>query len=271
SNIFSGFDGLYIYTNLFPSANISYKHSEKTSFSLLYSRRIRRPAGQDLNPVLNIIDPNTSWGGDPYLLPEYTDNVELAFSSLGGYLITTLNYAYTDNPILWVSKVDAQSLYTISGNRNLEHSRNMGVATTANFPITKWWNTNNYVYLYHNSITGDLGFGMTNNRSVSWMFNSTQSFKFPKGFNMEVSGNYEAPKAYALGRGSAFWQANISLQKKILKEKGSVKITLTDMFYSMQYNGKFNYGMIEQKGGYRWDNRVLMVTLNYKFGKRLDK
>lgn len=64
------------YTNLFPSGNLTFNASEKTSYTVLYSRRIQRPSAWELNPVLAITDPYTSWGGNPYLQPEYTDNIE---------------------------------------------------------------------------------------------------------------------------------------------------------------------------------------------------
>lgn len=259
------------YTNLFPSGNISYKHSEKTSYTLLYSRRIRRPSGQDLNPVLNILDPNTSWGGDPFMLPEYTDNMEFAWSILNGYVITTANYSHTLNPIMWVSRVDANSLYTVSGNRNLVSMTSGGLSVAANFPITKWWNTSNFVYVYKKATVGDLGFGQTRNEGMSWQFNSTQSFKLPKKISIEASGNYEAASAYALGRGLPFWQLNTSVQKKFLKDKISVKLTYSDMFRSMRYRGESIFGNVLQRGSFRWDNRVLMLSLSYKFGKRMEK
>lgn len=259
------------YTNLFPSGNISYKASEKNSYTLLYSKRIRRPSGHDLNPVLNIVDPNTAWGGDPFLLPEYTDNMELTWSTLSGYVITTLNYSHTKNPIMWVSRVNSSTLYTVSGNRNLESMTSGGLSVATNFPITKWWNTSNFVYVYDKATIGDLGFGRTRNRGMSWQFNTTQSFKLPKQVSAEVSGNYEAASAYALGRGLPFWQANISMQKKFFKDKLSVKVTYSDIFRTMRYRGETTYGNAFQKGSYRWDNRVLMLSLSYKFGKRLER
>ncbi len=259
------------YTNFFPSGNVSYSPNSHTTYSLQYSKRIRRPSGQDLNPILNIVDPYTSWGGYPYLLPEYTDNVEFAYSILNGYLISTINYSHTKQPIIWVSQVDAKTLATVSGNRNLIQSSNLGLALTTNFPITKWWNTNNYAYVYKNSIEGDMGYGIMTNGGASWMFNSTQSFKLPKQTSIEVSGNYEAPKAYALGKGLAFGQFNIALQKKFLKDKASLKIAYSDIFWTMYYRGTFQYDNIMNKNGYRWDNSTWMVTFNYKFGKRLER
>lgn len=257
------------YLNLFPSASITYNYSEATSFSFVYSRRIRRPSGQDLNPVLNINDPNTVWGGDPYLLPELTHNTELNYSMLAGYLIATVNYSKTMNPILWVSKTNPKTLFTESGNRNLTSSSNRGVAVSTNFPITKWWNTNNYIYVYQNQYEGDLGVGYKINKQTSFMFNSTQSFKLPKRFSFEISGNYEGAKAYALGRGYPFGQVNVAIQKKMFNDKINLKIAYSDIFWTMRYNGITKFNSVTNEGGYTWDNRVFMVTFNYKFGKRV--
>src|SRR5262249_36246513 len=67
----------YSYNSLFPSANVVYNLSDFTSMKASYSRRIRRPGTQELNPFPSFFDVQTALIGNPALAPEYTDAYEL--------------------------------------------------------------------------------------------------------------------------------------------------------------------------------------------------
>ncbi|HTF80159.1 MAG TPA: outer membrane beta-barrel protein [Cytophagales bacterium] len=258
------------YINLFPSANVNYSSSAQTSYSLMYSRRIQRPESGQLNPVLNIVDPYTAWGGSPYIYPEYTHNIELAQSAFAGFLITTLNYAHTLNPLNWVNVVDSKSLQTVGGFRNMEWKQNIGVSVAVNLPITRWWQSSNFINVYHNQIKGDLGQGASLIKGSSFTANATQTFRLPKGIGLELSGNYEGAAPYGVGTGLALGQLSIALQKKVLKDKGTLKLAISDIFWTYRYRNETTYSGVYIAGGEKWDNRVLMLTFNYRFGKRLD-
>ena len=64
------------YMSLFPSGLISYKVNDKTVAKASYSRRIRRPGTQELNPFPAYFDVNNVFMGNPDLGPEYTDAIE---------------------------------------------------------------------------------------------------------------------------------------------------------------------------------------------------
>ncbi|MEO6486651.1 MAG: TonB-dependent receptor, partial [Thermoanaerobaculia bacterium] len=72
----------YTYTSLFPSAVVNYKLSDATQLKLAYSRRVRRPGTQELNPFPQFFDAQNVFIGNPDLNPEYTDALE------GGYTRT---------------------------------------------------------------------------------------------------------------------------------------------------------------------------------------
>ncbi|MEL6843378.1 MAG: outer membrane beta-barrel family protein, partial [Bacteroidota bacterium] len=63
------------YLNLFPTAGITYSPDYKHSYRLNYSRRIDRPRYQDLNPFINQLDQLTFNRGNPFLRPQFTNNV----------------------------------------------------------------------------------------------------------------------------------------------------------------------------------------------------
>ena len=63
------------YTGLFPSASITFNKNPMKQWSISYSRRIDRPAYQDLNPFEFKLDEYTFQKGNTALRPQYTNSV----------------------------------------------------------------------------------------------------------------------------------------------------------------------------------------------------
>ncbi len=95
------------YLDFFPSGGISYKPNEKHSFQLNYSRRLRRPNYQDLNPFRSKLDELTFELGNPFLRPEYAANFQLSHSF--NYRFTTsIGYSHTRDCITRFTDVEGQ-------------------------------------------------------------------------------------------------------------------------------------------------------------------
>ncbi|HTF81912.1 MAG TPA: outer membrane beta-barrel protein, partial [Cytophagales bacterium] len=76
--------------------------------------------------------------------------------------------------------------------------------------------------------------------------------------------------AYSYGTSKPFGQVNVAVQKQFMKGKASIKLAYSDIFWTHHYKNDATYNQLYTVSTYRWDNRVLMCTLNYRFGKRLD-
>ena len=65
------------YSNLFPSAHLTYTVSADNSFQISYSRRVRRPTYNDLSPFVTLSDQRNFFSGNPNLNPEFTNSFDL--------------------------------------------------------------------------------------------------------------------------------------------------------------------------------------------------
>jgi outer membrane receptor protein involved in Fe transport len=66
-----------VYRNCFPSFLAEYAQSENVNLSVSYSRRISRPGFSQINPDRVYFDSLSYSIGNPFLRPEYSDNMEL--------------------------------------------------------------------------------------------------------------------------------------------------------------------------------------------------
>jgi iron complex outermembrane receptor protein len=254
------------YTQLFPTTYIQYTLNDKNTFVLDYGRRIQRPDYGDLNPFKYFLNPYTYQEGNPYLQPQFSNNIELSHT-YKGWLTTTLNYTQTNNIIEQILLQDDTTHTTYVQQGNVARQENIGISVNAGLPLTKWWTTNVFVNVYYSDYKGIINgypievFGYTPNGNI------TNSFTFKKGWSAEVSGWYQGKSVSGTLVGNPLGAINMAAGKTILKGKGSLKLNLQDPFNLAHFSGYSKYGNVDVDLINHWDNRVVNISFTYRFGK----
>jgi outer membrane receptor protein involved in Fe transport len=260
------------YTSLFPTTYINYELNKNHTFTLSYGRRIERPNYQDLNPFVWFLDSLTYRQGNPYLLPQYSNNFELRHT-LKGRFTTTLNYTITDNVISQLLKQNTEKRTTFLTTDNVARFKNIGIAVNAPFSPMKGWNVNlfanlfynRYEGVYYNSFTGSND--PINIHYTSVLLNVTNSFSFKKGWSGELSAFYRGKTIEQLTIADPMYMMSLGVQKTVMKGKGTWRLNIRDPFQWQQFKGRTMYSDIDVRIRNRWDNRNMTVTFSYRFGK----
>lgn len=254
------------YTNLFPNIGIGFSANDKNQINLSYSRRVSRPDYQDLNPFIYFIDSLTYGQGNPYLLPQFTNNFELSHT-YNKFLTTTLNYTKTTDIITQLLKQDAEKQTTYQTTENLSSMTQLGAAVTVNLPVKKWYNLNLYTNLYNNHYKGIYGSDPIDVRITSFMANMTNSFTLGKGWTAEVSGWFRSKGAEGLLIINNMGALNSAISKQILQKKGTIKIGMRDILNTQQFSGYAKYSVVNVDLSGRRDSRQFNLSFIYRFGK----
>ena len=260
------------YTNLFPNFGVGYNANEKNQFNLSYSRRITRPDYDDLNPFVFFLDSLTYGQGNPYLQPQFTNNIEVSHT-YNRFLTTSLNYTQTDGIITQLLKQDTEKKVTFQTQENFSKMKQIGLAVSANFPIQKWWNANIYTNVFNNHYTGVYQNGTTNDpidiQFTSFMTNITNSITIgKKGWTAEVSGWYRSKAPEGLLVINDMWAVNSAISKQVFKKKGTVKLGVRDIFYSQKFSGYARYSDVDVNISGKRDSRQFNASFTYRFGKK---
>ncbi|MDB5196910.1 MAG: TonB-dependent receptor [Flaviaesturariibacter sp.] len=254
------------YGNLFPTAFISYAMNEKNQFGLSLGRRIDRPAYQDLNPFLSFLDKVTYEAGNPYLRPQFSNNVELTHT-YKNYLTTTLNYSRTTD-VMNESFQATDSAAIIVSKANIARQDAAGIAVSAQIPVRKWWNANLYANVNYTKYTGKLYGEELDIEATNLTLNMNNQFKFNKGWGAELSGFYRGKGVWGQILTKPMGQLNAGVTKQVLKGKGTVKLTVRDLLYTNFPKGDLkNTGNINAYFQNRRDSRVANFSFTYRFGK----
>ncbi len=252
------------YGNLFPTAYITYEMDSSNTFSLNTGRRINRPAYQQLNPFLFFINQYTYQEGNPYLLPEYTWNIELGHT-YKNWLTTTLGYAHTTQVFSQIFRTEGE--VTILTNGNLSSRRNLSLSINAQLKPAKWWSASVQFTGARASVRGQSLNDVIKTDAYNGQVNINNQFKFKKGWSAELSGFYNTKNVDGQFTIQAFNQVSAGVSKMVLKDKGTLKLNVRDMFFGQVIDGQIRYQLVREHFRQSRDSRVVNLAFTYRFGK----
>jgi outer membrane receptor protein involved in Fe transport len=254
------------YTQLFPTAFVQYKASEKNSFGLNYGRRIRRPNYESLNPFIEYLDRYTYQQGNPNLKPQFSHNVELSHT-YKNWLTTTMNFTQTNDIIQQVIQQDELKNETYVKQANIAKQRQYGLAVSANLTITKWWTGNIYVNGFNNHYEGIVNEEPISLSATTLMINGTQQFKLNKTLSAELSGWFRSGFIEGVIEAKSMGALSVGFSQQVLKGNGTLRLNVRDVLGTQRFRGVSKYGSVDAAFQNRWDSRAVNVGFTYRFNK----
>jgi iron complex outermembrane recepter protein len=261
------------YFQLFPSAFFNYKLKEDQTFGISVSRRIDRPGYSQLNPFLFLIDVSTYATGSPGLLPQFTWSYELSYTHKN--LNFSLNYSHTTNDQnIAIAKfkdvfpnIPSADNVTVQIPVNLESSDYFGLSVSAPLKINKWWNMINNGNIYYQQYNGQLGATVLNNGKPAMEVTVNNNFSFKKGWSSELNGTFNSGGQYGFMVAKPQWGISAGVQKMMLKNKGTLKFNITDIFWTNLPEGDITYVNYKEHWHAHRETRVATLSFTYRFGK----
>jgi hypothetical protein len=258
------------YTDLFPSAAITFNKNPKSQFSLTYSRRIDRPAYQDLNPFEFKLDEYTYQRGNINLRPQYTNSFGVTHT-FKYRLNTTLNYSHIRDMFSQIGDtIDKSKAYITKRNLATQDVTSLNIS----YPFSyKAYSVFANINTFYSKFKADL-----RNRpeetsriidlaSFGFNFYAQNSLKFAKTWTAELTGFYNAPTVYqGTLKAKSMYSVDAGLQKQIFKGKATIKGSVTDIFHTMRFRGDNQFAGQIAKVNARWESRQFKLNLVYRFG-----
>lgn len=267
---------------LFPSASIGWSFLHDNELKLNYSRRIRRPFGPQLNTFENIADPSEVHLGNPSILPEYSNAVELSYiKTWSEHLLSVSGYLRSNTDMIshisflapMASDPNMNTMYY--GHANVGNMLNTGVEIISrntlfsNLTITttlnmynshlKAWDTS---YPLHENLYKV--HGNSQDRFV-WDVRCMASLRLPWDMNFQATGRYNSRSVTAQGTLEADWDVEAGVRKRI--GAWDVSLLCKDIFNSKKshnilYGNEYTQSISKWSGG-----RTLRLAVTYTFGK----
>ncbi|HMC99044.1 MAG TPA: TonB-dependent receptor [Ferruginibacter sp.] len=257
------------YVDFFPSFAVTYNKNPLNQWGISYSRRIDRPAYQDLNPFEFKLNDYSYMKGNTQLRPQYTNSFSLT-NTYKYKLNTRLNYSHVKDIFSMLPDTTEKSKAFVT-KKNL--AKQDIVSLNISYPFQwKWYsffvNLNTY---YSHFQSKEFGTGDRNVNldvySVSFFMQNT--FKLGKGYTAELSGFYNSPSIWqGAFKSRSIYNIDGGVQKTILKGKGTVKASVSDMFNLLKFHGESNFtGQTSVFNG-KPESRQFKISANIRFGRQ---
>jgi hypothetical protein len=255
------------YTDLFPSAAITFNKKPTNQWTISYSRRIDRPAYQDLNPFEFKLDEYTYQKGNTNLQPQYTNSIGIT-NVYKFKLTSSLNFSH-------VADVFTQLIDTADRSKAFISKKNLAtqniVSLNVSYPIMyKAYSAFINVNSYYSHYKADFGGG---NRVVNldvvamtlYMQNSIKIGK--KGWVGELSGFYSSPSIWqGTFKSKQLWSVDGGFQKSLFKNKGTLKVSVSDIFKTLSPKGSSDFAGQHISFRGQFESRQFKVAYTWRFG-----
>ncbi len=258
---------------LFPSAHLSYSLNDNNQIMASYARRINRPRGHYLDPFLTWTDMFNVRSGNPELLPEYIDAMELAYVKQMGKTQLSVEgyYRIRQNKIEGFRTPYESSDATIDSEgvilttfRNAGKDFSLGVEAMLTTPLTKWWEASFSGNIYDYRLEVEAGEESYNRESLTWDLRASTTFTLTKWLRLQLDGNYRSESITSQGSWGAYYSFNAGLKGDFLNRRLSASLTWRDFLSTAKYSSVLSSDGIYQTTEYRPHTPFIMLSIGYR-------
>ena len=269
------------YRQFYPSVFLNYKLTEKEQIQFGYSKRVNRPHTRSLNPFpREMLDTTHVRTGNPYVKPEYSDVMEINFSSNSRKFNfnTGVSYKHTTDAIAWWDRDEIiynGRPYELLTSGNAESAKNLGGSVIINYrpmPLasfmltTWWWRSETTGGQYEEDMTGT-SYGMHNRGQLT--------LNIPTVARLELSVGGRGTMKITSGTIPANYAADLGIEKSFLNNRLSVTLKVNDLFDNRKFiiDTRQDYELYTQEmyAERKRGRRTTSLNLRYNFGKQQKK
>lgn len=279
--------------SLFPSVFVSQKLKSGEELQLSYTRRVNRPGLLQLIPFTDSSNRLNITRGNPDLIPEFTQSLELTYlKSLKGNnaFMGSIYYKHTDRLI--TNYIEQETNATLDNTLintfiNANSSNSFGTELTAQNTLTSWWDISTNINIYSSKINIGIT-GVPPQASLwSWFGKVNTNVKLPLNFTIQASAMYQsktslpvnnnqnqpgAPNIQSSQNASqgyikAFYEVTLGIRKTLLNNKMAVSLSFNDIFRSRKQDQYSNSPYFIQEDSRLRNPQMLRLNFTYNFGK----
>jgi outer membrane receptor protein involved in Fe transport len=280
--------------SLFPSVFLSQKLSKKQEVQLSYSRRINRPNFFQLIPFTDFTDKLNITRGNPNLVPEFTQSLEVSYLKTfkgSNTLLGSVYYKHTNNLITRYLSQEADPITggttLINSYINANSSYSTGAELTLINNLAKWWDISTNLNAYNSKVNTSNITAISQDALWSLYGKFNSNFKLPSNYAIQLTTTYQSKTNLPINTGGGMfgppmaqsqsssqgyikpsWGMDIAVKKSFLKNNAaSVSISVSDIFKTRINSQYSSSDYFVQNYSRLRDPQMVKLNLSYRFGK----
>lgn len=260
---------------LFPSIYLSRKWDAEEGklqreLQVNVSRKVNRPSHWQMMPFIMPVDARSYRQGNPLLLPEMSTVLEvnhlLPFGGKGNWLSSLYARFTTDVITSYTVPMDGDPDILLTSYLNGDQNYGYGWENTVK--LTLW----NGLEATLNANLQWVEIGMTtagrafSNTGVNYNGKANLSQKLPKGWTVQVNGDYDGPRVIPQGHTLERYSMDVTVRKDLGKHF-FLTASAQNIFDSRGWGSYYDMPTFRQESFSTWGNRAFNLTATWRFGK----
>jgi outer membrane receptor for ferrienterochelin and colicin len=277
---------------------LSQKLSKTDELQMSYTRRINRPNFFQLIPFTDYTDTLNITRGNPNLVPEFTNSLEMSYSKTlphNNTILASVYYKYTTNLITRYLDTATNALTgkqdLINTWENANSSRTMGAELTSVTTINKWWDITANINIYNSHINVDniSGAGTSQDALWSWFAKLNTNFKLPWKVKLQLTGTFQSKTNLPVNSGGGgmggppgggpaqsssqgyilpFYGIDAAVSRSFLKnDAATLSVSMGDIFRTRWSKQHSESPFFIQDYNRLRDPQLVRVNFTWRFGK----
>jgi outer membrane receptor protein involved in Fe transport len=256
------------YYGLYPTLHMAYQATARGQVQLNYSRRIRRPESDDLNPFPEYTDPYNIDSGNPRLKPESIHSFELGYRLRAERFSfePTIYYRDRRNGFTRVTQAinDSTFLRTMA---NLASDRSAGLEPVLTLSLSRTLQANLNGNVFYDQIDAS-NIGYSSKRSVvSWSGTFRVTVTPRTATMVELSSSYRSTRLTPQGDSRPSFVLNMGARQNLYRDQFSLTLAVSDLLKTQRQDTQLDVSGIQQEVRNRRDSQVVYVGLTYHYGR----
>lgn len=234
------------YTSFFPNVKLQYDLSGNGAYNtinLAYTRSLRRPDYDELDPNIDYSNPFLLEKGNPELKPEFIDKLELGNTySRGGVRINTTMFASLTNDVIQEFSNLRKNGVIMRSYINYSRKKSVGFELNSTLKPFKWWHISPAgMIIFSEFAKPKDSTSPYNKNGNSWKLSVANTFKLGSKHTFQIQGFYYGKNQNAYFTRNAYAQLNLGYEYSLLGGRATISASVTDVFNG---GGKEDYSLI---------------------------
>ena len=256
------------YTGIYPTLHLAYRLGEGKELQLNYSRRIRRPRPEDLNPFPESDDPRNLEAGNPHLKPENIHSIELGYHMQRKEFsfVPSIYYRYKYDGFTRITTAmdDSTTLRTVT---NLSNDQSGGLEAIVGAAAGELVSANVNLNIFYEQIDAS-NIGFSSEKSiVSWSGTLNLNIKPLKSTTFQINSRYRSARLTPQGEARPSFSLNAGLRQDLFGERVSLTVAASDIFRTQRQDMTIDYADTRQHITGSPDSRIVYFGLTYYLGR----
>jgi hypothetical protein len=259
------------YLKFFPTAYLSYKPNDNSTFTFSYSKRIDRPQFYDLNPNVTFLNPFQTIEGNPFLQPAFIDNLELTYT----YKKLESKFYFSDEDDMFneIPITDPDTKLIRFAIDNFINTQRYGISENYVFDKFKWWTSTNAFDINYSISKSSLAITQSQQKGFNSTISTNNDFSFNSNRTLLFNVNYwySFPGNDGFYKNKAMSSLSVAIQYLLLNKDLTISLKGSDIFRTEVININSRVNNVYNEGRYYRDKQAFQFSISYKFGNKKNK